>query len=245
MEQYGDVSLVPNDYKNYRCFCAEYSRRFKRERKRDPFHGDYTKKLSEFERAIRLLLASYFYTDDQRVLRYFRKIDSYAGRVEYREIDFVISGKNEPEAFIELKFRERYKAQTNTGQLRKSLRIGRDNWENLKGFWLNIHMGPIFGTEACPESQYMEMQGLVSFVHEQKILEAVTPIWLSGENIINEAVRRGFLEPQFTKKLISSRKDALDPISIVPKSKTRGLCLGDMFPLTAFGLNSVSTGISS
>ena len=243
MDHFRDISMVSENCQNYRCFCARFARIHRAGRKRDTLQADYTKQLIHLEKAVRELLACLMPSGDNRVLRYLQKNANHIETVEYREIDFVVAGNKGPAAFIEMKFRERVTCRNKLGQLGKSLGIARVRWPQLKGLWLNIHTAPLFGLHSEPKEQmqFLELGELAGHLGRIEPHEEITPLWLSGNEVVGEAIRRDLLPAGFVEQLKVTRETALNPLSLLGRSTTKSRCLGDLFPSSICGFDNLAT----
>lgn len=230
-----DIRLVKPSNMAYRMFCGRYSSLDKKRRpRRDPLQREYTLTLQLFEKAVQRLLATYFVADEHRILRFVRRFDSNRERVEYRELDFVVARSGAPHIFMEMKFRETYRPHTNTGQLRKGLNIASDRWGALKGVWLNVHMGPVFGVAVDDPIEYSTFSDVKDCMKTWLAEDGVSVFWLSGEEVMAEAIDIGLLPTDFVGELRMAREAAMNPLSTIPKeSADDRVCLGDLFPLAA------------
>lgn len=219
MQKYRDIRLVaPNDPGSLR-WVREARRRktSRRGRQCDEIARDFDRQLVRMEPAFRGMVTSFLNKVDERILGYQEKLAGNRWVPMFREIDIVAGNPDIPQIFVELKVRGRTdKGIGGTSQVRKSLRIARHRWPNVKGIAFNVFMGGVFRSSNVPTVRFHSLSSLEKIV--QNPPDPPMGFWLDGEEVVGEAIRLGLLPPDYPSVLREARNLALNPAKLLEPS---------------------------
>jgi hypothetical protein len=216
MDAFEDVRMVLPTFPAYVELNRQAAREWRAKGPRDPIAAHYTKLLQKLEAAVRSVLALQFPEHEARILSFVQsRGEPVRERRIFREIDFVGERAGEPWLFLEIKARETCGSDRGTGQLGKSLHIGRQRWPELQGLWLNLFMGTVLGIESELSPEMVSIAPLPFGPDDADGPDdAQDPVvlWVDGGEMMACAMDRGFLPGDFVEELKAARSAVADPL---------------------------------